>query len=275
MKVILSLPIISLAVTLSGCASTNVTQPSNAYKPINPSNLCSNTKPTVINEVPKEISDAAAAGKVDKLRSALARGLNPNGTDGEGFSLLAMAITNHQDAIIDLLLQNGADPNLPFMGSSPLSLALYSYGADTQKEGEARVETLKRAGARLTDFDVALEQIRKLSAGSPPKSFSSGFLDAIRKGDVTSLRLYVRATNDINQPLFPWTATQATGIPPLHFAAAEGTPEVVKYLVSCGANVNARTERGTPVLFFAKDRPDIQALLVQLGAQRDKGPASQ
>lgn len=59
----------------------------------------------------------------------------------------------------------------------------------------------------------------------------------------------MRNTYDIDAPI-------SKGVPPLHIAAAQGPVEVVSYLIQCGANVNARTDRGAPVLWFAKQRPE-------------------
>jgi len=242
------LPIAILLLCFSLCAV--------AEEPPNKLNLCSRTRQTAVNEVSSEITDAAKAGDIKKMRAALKAGISPNATTDEGFSLLHIAITEHHNEMVDLLIKSGADVNQPFMGSSPLSLARTSVRAgETKADDIRRLDKLVKAGAKLSDFDEAFFQVIQFGF----RSIAAGFIDAMTKGDMARLELYVRATYEINEPL-------NDGISPLHIAAIQGTPEAVRYLVSCGANVNARTKRGAPVLWFAKDRPDIRALLVQFGA---------
>jgi len=226
----------------------------NATEPINKFNLCSKTRQTMINLVDKEITDAAGAGNIDKIKAALKSGISPNSTDSEGFSLLHIALTRNQDELLDLLLKSGVDVNQPFMGSSPLSLELTSIGAGVDPEHK-RSQKLTKAGASPSDFDIAFSAVLKLGY----RSIADGFIDSITKGDIAKLELYARATYDINAPI-------VKGLPPLHIAAAQGKPESIKYLVKCGANVNGRAKSGAPVFWFSKNRPEISALLTELGA---------
>lgn len=238
----------ALLATLSLC--------SRADEAVNSLNLCSRTRQNVVNEADPSILKAAAAGDVEKVRSALRSGTSPNATDAEGFSLLDTALTENQDAVLELLLQSGADVNQPFMGSSPLSLARSSTRGGKERAGDLlRLEKLVKAGAVLSDFDNAFLALTKPGA----KGIPAGFVDAMTRGDMARLELHVRATYDINAPL-------ADGISPLHIAAIQGTPDAIRYLVKCGADVNARTKRGAPVLWFARDRPEAKALLTELGA---------
>ncbi|KQV93403.1 hypothetical protein ASC87_27245 [Rhizobacter sp. Root1221] len=226
-----------------------------ASEPINKLNLCSRTQQTLVQQVDPSIVEAASSGDVARVLGALQAGVSPNSTDSEGFSLLHAAITENQDAILDLLLKWGVDVNQPFMGSSPLSLARTSAGGDNKASGLRRIAKLVKAGAELSDFDNAFFTVIKFGF----KSIPDGFVDSIARGDMRRLELYVRATLDINEQI-------ADGISPLHVAAIQGTPEVIRYLVKCGADVNSRTERGAPVLWFAKDRPQAKRVLVELGA---------
>ena len=226
-----------------------------ASEPINKHNLCSRTRQTPVHQVDKSIVEAVASGDVERVKAALRSGISPNSTDSEGFSLLHIAITKNQDAILDLLLRSGVDVNQPFMGSSPLSLARTSASDPNKASGLRRIEKLVKAGAELSDFDNAFFAVMKFGF----RSIAEGFVDSIARGDMERLELYVRATLDINEPI-------DKGITPLHLAAFQGIPEVIRYLVKCGANVNARTERGAPVLWFAKDSSEATRVLVELGA---------
>lgn len=230
------------------------TLPAHGAEPVNKLNLCSRTPQNVIRPVDEAIFKTVSDNDVAKLRAALGSGTNPNSTDEEGFSLLHAALTQQRDAILDLLLKSGVDVNLPFMGSSPLALARSSSGPD--KASQVRIEKLVKAGAVLSDFDEAFATAMKY----PFNSMTNGFVDAMTRGDMQRLEVYARATYDINESL------DKAGITPLHVAAIQGTPAAIRYLVKCGANLNARTKNGAPVLWFAKDRPEAKALLVELGA---------
>ncbi|MCA2917208.1 MAG: ankyrin repeat domain-containing protein [Microcystis sp. M015S1] len=224
-----------------------------AAEPLNSRNLCFKTRETLVYLADTAITNAAKTGDIKVLKEAFKAGVSPNATTYEGFSLLHIAITEHQDAVIELLIQHGVDLNQPFMGTSPLALVSQTSGGD--QADVKREQLVAKAGGKLSDFDVASATVRRLGY----RNFAAGFIDAITKGDMVRLDLYARATYDINEPL-------SDGISPLHVAAIQGTPDAVRFLVRCGANVNARTKRGTPVLWFAKDRPEIAELLRALGS---------
>lgn len=229
---------------------------SRAEEPINKLNLCSKTRQNVVIQVDSSVVKAVATGDVERVRAALASGTSPNSTNSDGFSLLHTALTENQDAVLDLLLKSGVDVNQPFMGASTLTLARAStrFGP-AQRSDEMRLEQLTKAGAVLTDFDEAFNALLQLNL----KSNAIGFIDAMMRGDMSRLELFVRATYDINAPF-------KDGASPLHAAAAFGTPEVIRYLVRCGASVNAKTSRGRSVMWFSKTRPDAAAVLRELGA---------
>ena len=58
---------------------------------------------------------------------------------------------------------------------------------------------------------------------------------------------------------------------PLHYAATSGNKEMVKYLISKGADVNARTLRGITPLYMAAREADADTvkLLLHAGARKD------
>lgn len=244
---------------LASCAVTTPVKPSpgGAPVPLNRHNACSRTRENSVERVDAAIAEAAGTGDVKAIEAALRTGASANGASGEGFTLLHTAVTNHQDDVIRLLLANGADVNLPFNGSSPLALARMSSGSGPADLERKRM--LVAAGAALSDSDVAFQEI--LTFGTTGSS--GGFVGAISRGDLARVRIYVRNTYDIDAPI-------SKGVPPLHIAAAQGPVEVVSYLIQCGANVNARTDRGAPVLWFAKQRPEVAELLRRHGARDDR-----
>ena len=114
---------------------------------------------------------------------------------------------------------------------------------------------LRRAGARLSDFDEAFEETRRQRLGE----LNAAFINAIKRNDLARLELLARATYDINAPI-------VQGIPPLHIAVIENRPDVVRFFARCGADLNSRTRNGAPALYFAREKPDMVTLLRSLGA---------
>src|SRR5579862_6929777 len=132
------------ALTLTVVAATAA----HAIEPLNKYNLCSRTPQTLVLPTDPVLLSAVKAGETATVASALAAGASPNGTDAEGFSLLDVAIEEHQDGVLTQLLKAGADVNQPFMGASPLALARASMlVTDTGKPAPAdaaRRELLER-----------------------------------------------------------------------------------------------------------------------------------
>lgn len=230
-----------------------------AAEPLNKYNLCSQTRQTRVVPTDPTLWAAAKRGDTAKVAAALAAGANPNGTDAEGFSLLNLAITEHQDKVLAQLIKAGADVNQPFLGSSPLALARDSTGATESGKpspaDQARRKLLEKSGAKFSDFDTAFMEVVQWDKGS----MTNDFLASLKDADNVRLSTFVRAVYDINEP-------PALGITLLHWAALEGRPEAVSYLIGCGANVNALNSKGVPVIAYAHDRPENAKVLQDAGA---------
>jgi ankyrin repeat protein len=192
---------------------------------------------------------AVKAGNSGAARALLDKGADANSTGPDGFPVLDIAITEQHNDIVALLIAKGADVNRPFQGASPLALAQMSANS-------AAFDALRKANARPSDYDLAREELRKRGI----RNFKQGLVDAIAKGDLKLLAVFLRASLDVNEPIF-------NGVTPMHVAAKDGSPETIRFLAQCGANVNARTKAGAPVLFLARERPENRAALIELGAK--------
>jgi ankyrin repeat protein len=95
----------------------------------------------------------------------------------------------------------------------------------------------------------------------------------IAEGDVDGVRTAVQASPAVLSRTLERDGQ--AGWTPLHLAVAEGQPDVVRALVDAGADLTARTEfNRTPLHVALKERPDLVALLRDLGAQVDAPSAA-
>lgn len=216
---------------------------------------CEESQPDKAAVALKSIYKAGARGSQDLVAALKAEdtkrsislinaGADPNSTDTEGFSVLHSAITSRMDEVARLLITKGANVNYDFMGSSPLGLLSHSRAAGDPATKKMEV-FLKKHGAVLSDFDLAqIELVKRV--GGQRGSMEEDYIAAIKNNNKELLELFVRYFFDPNKPI-------AVGLTPLHFAAMDGSPETIQLLVDHGANVNAISEKGTPVLAFARD----------------------
>jgi ankyrin repeat protein len=95
----------------------------------------------------------------------------------------------------------------------------------------------------------------------------------IAEGDVDSVRTAVQSSPALLERTVERDGH--TGWTPLHLAVADGRPDVVRVLVDAGADLTARTEfNRTPLHVALQQRPDLVALLRELGAAVDAPSAA-
>lgn len=175
------------------------------------------------------------------VQAQLKLGANPNETDYTGNSTLVLAVERKNFAISELLLKNGADPNLGFWaaaneGAVDIAKLLMKYKAD-------------------------------VNGGINPNSRGSPLMFASYKGDLQMVKLLVTSGADVNAFGAHWT-----NIPAINAAARNGHVRVVEFLVSSGANVNIADHHGfTPLITAARSGisapyVEIVRLLLQAGA---------
>ena len=96
-----------------------------------------------------------------------------------------------------------------------------------------------------------------LPAAEP--SVSDKFYSAIRDGNAAAVSQLLASGADANE-------ADSRGTTPLHYAAAVGTPEIMRILIDGGAHVNARTAFGATPLLWSAYSADKVKLLIDHGA---------
>jgi ankyrin repeat protein len=141
-----------------------------------------------------------------------------------------------------LLLENGADPNLPGILGRPLHVA-----AASKRARASHVELLLRWGAdaRLTNHRGVDPLAEAVTSASP---------------DPEKVRLLIGAGSDVNA-MFDWDEFQ--GINVLMAAAINGPPEIVQALLDGGARKYAVGGGGRTAFEYAvmKNREENAGLL--------------
>lgn len=128
----------------------------------------------------------------------------------------------------------------------------------------------------MTEFEAQPQAAQAANSGGAVANSDDSFVmdqlvEAIRVGNVGVVRDLIGVKGVSTE------VTTKVGSTPLLAAAAYGQTEVVKYLLSRGANINARDRNGTTALMWAvyKGNIEIAKLMIQSGAdqtlKRDDG----
>jgi ankyrin repeat protein len=199
---------------------------------------------------------AAAEGHVEAVRVLLAAGAEINARSKVGFTPLLFAVREGRAEVVKALLKGGASPNEALTGrragTTPalvlattnahyeLASMLLDAGADPNGGGE---------GWTALHF---ISNVRRPGAGSndpaPAGSGSMSSLDLVRKLVAKGANPNLRTTRSRNIGL---TSLNTNGATPFLLAARTGDAELMRLLVSLGADPRIPTADNTTPLMVA------------------------
>ena len=203
--------------------------------------------PTRAQNVPSinDLSGAARAGDVQRVKLLLADNKDPNQADRNGGRTpLHWAIRNNNAEIVDLLIEAGADVN---KGDQAGKTAL-SHAAESGKV--EMTEKLIKAGADVNKRDLV---------GGNSVLWAAGL------GTPQTLKIVVDAGGAVD-------VKDINGLTPLQWAAQTGKTDSMAILIEAGADVNATDGlNGESVLMRAARSGQIKSidLLLENGAKTD------
>ncbi len=195
---------------------------------------------------------AAGDGNLEMVNSLIAKGVDINATDGDGYTpLMYAAGSGGYLEIVKLLLDKGANINTKSAdGETALTWASRSWtGEDRWRE------VLKLL------LDKGADPNAKLQEGSTPLIY------AVSNNDSEMVKLLIDKGANVNAKTEnDWTALMSA------VKTTPPRPHIVKLLIDKGANVNAKTTEGYTVLMQAVEPPvegvsmEVVKLLLDSGA---------
>jgi ankyrin repeat protein len=203
---------------------------------------------------------AVEAGSIEGVINHLKGGDKPDYVFGKAlWTPLILAADRKQVAIIDVLLEYGANPNLaegdgwtPIMFSiikndMPSVRALLRAGArldHVSKNDWTPMKTAQRAGAAMVDF-VRQETSRSKELAVDNVANNKAFLNAVREGDIEQVR------DMMNRGMNP-NVLSSNGWNAATYAASSGNADLLLLLIRRGVLVNKPDKDGwTPIMFAA------------------------
>jgi ankyrin repeat protein/beta-lactamase regulating signal transducer with metallopeptidase domain len=180
--------------------------------------------------------NAISKGDAEQVRSLISQGADVNTQEELGFTPLHLAALLGNQKIINILIDEGANPNIKIADEiTPIYCAIVSPVADRMKVTELLIDK----GAEFSKIHIA------------------SFL-----GDLETVKDLINHGADIDSKDIMDTT-------PLHFAAAGGQKDIIKFLIDKGSDINAgAAEEFTPLhtaVCFSGD-PEVINLLIAKGA---------
>jgi ankyrin repeat protein len=229
---------------------------------------------------------AVRQGEMDCVKTLIAARVDVNQTSVDGSSPLLVAVQNGYYDIAAFLIDHGANPNLAnTKGWTPLYLAVKNRNPETtalpapSTDGVLEIiKTLLDRGANPNlQIKAATEVHQGMTALWLKEEGATPLLRAALCGDLTVVKLLLDHRADPLIPTFdrttPLMAASGVGWADgmLHEYTEDQTLEVIKLLLSLGADVNAANDHGITALHGAgyKGANKAVQLLVDRGAKLD------
>jgi uncharacterized protein len=238
------------------------------------------------------LMDAVDSRNIEIINTLLEFGTNINRKDEDGWTALMYAVLKDYPEIVKYLIRSGADANIESpQGECALYIAAFSGHQEIFAELFSLTSPQMRQEAELKLSQVLQEKQREAAV----KPGVRGLISSASVGDILKVKkaietgINVNSTDEVGETALRAAVagrhldltillveaganvnTIVLGMPILHHAAVFSTPQIVKYLIQSGANLNARDLNGCTALMRLTsspypDREAISQILQEVG----------
>jgi ankyrin repeat protein/beta-lactamase regulating signal transducer with metallopeptidase domain/Tol biopolymer transport system component len=222
-------------------------------------------------KVAKSLYHAAATGDIEQVQVRISRGSDVNEKTTTGDTALHSAAKHDHKDVAELLIKEGADVNAKNKrGDTPAHVAL-------KEDHKELLDLLIAKGAKLSCIQLSAYQGDLAKVRSFVKQGTK--VDTMDSDGATALHYAaMRGNKDMVEFLLSGDANvnakdKHYGFIPLHRAAAAGHRDLVELFIAKGADVNAKDNWAWTPLHYAcqKNHKDTVALLLARGADLNAG----
>ncbi len=198
----------------------------------------------------KKLVTAIRAGDIDKVRKLIAGGADVSAALDDGTTPIQLAARERQTTILRALAAAGADlSDLEDLNvEERLTLFVDAY-LDTESDDD-----LLEPGDLAAWAEKALAEQMDDKLAAEIRAHEGNLFRAVRTCDLELLKASIAAGDDVDQ------VREVTRDTPLTLAVQERDEEMIRCLVSAGANVN-HSGFSTPLSFALPDLPIVKFLL--------------
>ena len=214
------------------------------------------------------LRSAAAAGRVDELRSLIAVRGDVNATSGTGATACFLAAARGQHASLATLLEHGADATIakPSGATALHAAAAAGHAACVQMliHAGCKVDRALRISCGKGHAEVT-RLLLQAGADVAPAAGPTPLAAALAAGALDCVRLCIDANADVER-------VGDSGLSPLAVAARAGNSACARLLLEAGAEVNRATADGQTALHAACEAGHVEtvALLIAANASLDQ-----
>lgn len=212
---------------------------------------------------------AAEKGYDNVVTQYIKDGADMNKRTKEGYSALYMAVVKGHFKVVKTLLASGANPDIrgwsggtalimaANSGFNDIAIALINVGADIHAVTDKGETAFKLAKDRGHD-----EMVYILGINGANASTKKNFIMETRIGNINEVKRFIHEGVDVNKKDSPLQMSA------LSWSAAKGYEEIVKYLISHGADIESKDIRGYTPLMQAtnNNKGKIVEYLISIGA---------